>query len=464
MIIRRFGTWLLMLAPWLGAGCGELVPAEVIPTPWTAGGAISETGGAPPATSTCAEGTTQCDGNCVSLATSPTNCGACGTTCDATRTCVAGQCVCQGNLTSCDGFCVNLAVDGNNCGACGNVCAGQVCSAGACSNECTTGTACGTSCVDLESDSRNCGACGSECPAGLVCQGGDCTCPAGQMSCDGACVDVQTSSAHCGGCNIACDALSACVGGTCEPVGTGGTGAVGPLSDSGGTPSGSGGTRFGGSGGSQLGGSETGGAALGGRATGGASSGSGGGSTGPYSVDDGGYVTACSWHGFAWTGAGPDNVSTIQPAGFSALTAGARLCASGTVGADPDYAGYAMIGVNVGQDNTGADDPPNAAIVPQGTGLYVSVTNNASNSLRIQIQDALGGDNADHRWCALYNGPGVIPWTRFNTACWDDSGAAYAREPINAVLVAVPGDNTNDTSFNFCVDEIRPQGDPACSN
>ena len=122
-----------------------------------------------------------------------------------------------------------------------------------------------------------------------------------------------------------------------------------------------------------------------------------------------------------------------------------------------------MIGINVGQVDTGAAEPPNPEIVLQGDGLYVSVTNNATNALRIQIQDALGGDNADHRWCALYTGPGVIPWSAFNTACWNDSGTTYAMQPINAILVMVPGDNAADTPFDFCVDEIAAEGDPACA-
>ena len=91
------------------------------------------------------------------------------------------------------------------------------------------------------------------------------------------------------------------------------------------------------------------------------------------------------------------------------------------------------------------------------------MTNSSSSGLRIQIQDALGETEASHRWCAIYNGPGLIPWNSFNTACWDNSGSSYSKEPINAVLVAVPGDTQNDTPFDFCITELTPQGDPACT-
>jgi hypothetical protein len=459
--IRQFGSYLLLPAACLGAGCSKVVLAEATPTEWDAGGAGSGSGDTPSGggAEACPEGTTFCDTGCVSLRTSPTHCGACGMACASAMTCVAGQCVCQGSLTLCDGVCLNVATDGNNCGSCGNVCQGLVCSAGACTNTCASGTPCGTSCTDLDSDFFNCGACGNVCPAGQECQGGGCSCPVGQLWCDSACIDVFTDPAHCGACGAPCAADATCVDGTCQVLGVGGTGAVGGGGGIGGTPVGSGGAPLGGT---TTGGRPTGGATTGGRPTGGAAT--GGASTGEYTVDDGGYVTTCSWHGYAWTGAGPDATSTIQPAGFGSVTAGTRLCASGTVGADPDYAGYAMIGSNINQNDTGDAESPNPAIAPQGNGLYVSVTNSAANSLRIQIQDDLGGDDANHRWCALYSGPGVIPWGNFNTACWDDSGSSYAREPINAVIVAVPGDNTNDTPFDFCVNEIRPAGDPSCPN
>lgn len=59
-------------------------------------------------------------------------------------------------------------------------------------------------------------------------------------------------------------------------------------------------------------------------------------------VGEGAFVSVCGWHGFAWTGAGPEGVSTISPAGFTDLAAGSPICAKGTVGAAQDYGGHAI--------------------------------------------------------------------------------------------------------------------------
>lgn len=241
------------------------------------------------------------------------------------------------------------------------------------------------------------------------------------------------------------------IGGTSSTVTTGGFGtggATGAIPSGGTSATGEGGTTS----------MDTGGAS-----TGGTGSGTGG-STGvgtEYAVGDGAFVTACGWTGYAWTSA--DERSSITPESYSDLTTDAQLCATGSVAADPDYASYAMIGINIGQQNTGEDDPPNAEIVPDGTGLYVDLANAGGSDVRIQIQDALGGDDPDHRWCANYTGPGVIEWGTFNTECWNDGGAFYAMEPINAVLVMIPSSNEDEVPFDVCVNKISPEGSASCS-
>ncbi len=192
-----------------------------------------------------------------------------------------------------------------------------------------------------------------------------------------------------------------------------------------------------------------------------------------YAVEEGGFVRTCGMSGYSWVAAGPATanndtgvLSSISPADFSAVAAGEALCAAGVVAADDDYGGYAMIGVNIGQEPSlvEGEETPNVNITPTGTGLTVSVTNNAGGALRVQIQDDLGGDDAEHRWCANLpaSGQATIEWGEFNTACWDDSGTFYAGAPINAVLVLVPGKQSTDTAFDFCLNGFTQDGTNDC--
>jgi hypothetical protein len=258
-------------------------------------------------------------------------------------------------------------------------------------------------------------------------------------------------------------------GGKDEGGGGGGntsTGATGAMATGGYATGGyaTGGMATGG-GGVATGGMPAGGTPSGGTTTGGtgpvggtAATGGTGATTGVTWTLDEAYVTSCNWHGYAWVDAGPaepgvnDTVSEISDLVLNASS----LCASGTVAARTDYDGYAMIGVNIGQDE--GDDMPNANVTADGTGISVTVSNPGSSSLRVQIQDDLGAEDAEHRWCANVTGTGgVIPWERFNTECWSSSsGTTYAGEPINAILVLVPGSNTTDTTFDFCVENLAP--------
>ncbi len=204
------------------------------------------------------------------------------------------------------------------------------------------------------------------------------------------------------------------------------------------------------------------GSASGGSSLGGSGNPSGSGNTGTveYSIDDGGYFSVCGWHGYAWASAGPSS-TTMTPEGFTDHEAGDPLCISGSVAFTSSWGGYAMVGFNVNQV-AGQEDAPNVAVAPDGTGLYVSVDNTGGSPLRIQIQDELGTNDDEHRWCTEYEGPGVIPWSDFRTLCWGDEGSAYDGEPINAVVVMVPGNDTEDIPYDFCIDRLEPEGAPSC--
>ena len=166
----------------------------------------------------------------------------------------------------------------------------------------------------------------------------------------------------------------------------------------------------------------------------------------------GAYVSSGEFRGYAFTSASGTGTS-ISPMNFEARQAGQGLCAMGTVGPAADYSGTALVGVNVSQDMaTGAMPRP---IVPMKSGISVQVKNNAGSTLRVQIQGPNGATDAKQRWCAPISGNGgFIPFSAFNTACWDNSGSAYAKQPIVAAMVLVPGGNTDPVEFDFCIQTL----------
>lgn len=150
--------------------------------------------------STCPTGQTVCNGTCRTLSRDVNNCGACGTVCpsfaNGTSACVNGVCTgtCNTGFANCngnagDGCETNIASSISNCGACGNVCSvangSAVCVNGQCQvGTCNAGFAnCNGSAADgcetnLATSSTNCGACGVSCPAGHICSSGRCICVA----------------------------------------------------------------------------------------------------------------------------------------------------------------------------------------------------------------------------------------------------------------------------------------------
>lgn len=166
----------------------------------------------------------------------------------------------------------------------------------------------------------------------------------------------------------------------------------------------------------------------------------------------GGYVTAGSWHGYAWTA--KDTLgSTINPVDFSMLSGGEALCACGTVKGTSTYEGVAMIGINLSQEQTG--DP--VAVTPSGAGITVSVSGAGSTPLRLQIQGPDGETDPSQRWCAnLPSTGGTVAWEDFQFECWDGGMQIPFDKTANdivAAMVLVPG-GTMDIPFDFCVTDL----------
>ena len=84
---------------------------------------------------------------------------------NARQTCSSSTCGgCTGGESLCGGACTDETIDPSNCGACGTTCnsaGGESCIASSCG--CASGTDCSSVCVDTTSDQNNCGGCGIPC-------------------------------------------------------------------------------------------------------------------------------------------------------------------------------------------------------------------------------------------------------------------------------------------------------------
>jgi hypothetical protein len=247
------------------------------------------------------------------------------------------------------------------------------------------------------------------------------------MQCPGgACVNLNNDNANCGSCGNICSAGSVCVNTVCtSSPGTGGAGNT---------------VGTGGAGG------------RGGSGGGGGTSGTSCGSA--FAVAANGYVTtpalARCWSGYAY--AGGDAGSLIMPANFSACGTPCTLRMMGTVGPAVmanNYAGVAHLGFNLSQESTGTTA---AQVAPAGSGLTVTFSASTGGlPLRAQL-----GTSSGTFWCYTITGasPVNIPYSMFNTACWDNSGAAYAKQPVQHFQLVVPG-GAAATSMSVTLTSVR---------
>jgi hypothetical protein len=170
------------------------------------------------------------------------------------------------------------------------------------------------------------------------------------------------------------------------------------------------------------------------------------------------YFTSAGLQGYVWlapTGAG----TTLRVTGYATTDFTPPVCIRGSVAATPDSSGNAMLGVNLNQPLDGEL----GTLRPTSAGLQINVTNLGASPLRIQIQTPDGATNDQGRWCAIVNGSGgFIPWSDFNTACWDGSGAAYARQPIVSAILLVPGTTGAAIPYDVCLNGLaQGAGDDA---
>ena len=170
--------------------------------------------------------------------------------------------------------------------------------------------------------------------------------------------------------------------------------------------------------------------------------------------------------GFGWINRGPVGVVVTDPACLGGVSSSSpctitapwnspnALCVSGTIAAlattpiQPDYSGNWGIEIGV---YASTDD---AAIGMPYTSINVSVSGTPTNVLRVVVHRK--GDPLTTQYCATYTGS-AIPFTSFNTACWNGGGVALlaADVPnINWVAVELPSSTTAITLNNLCLNSI----------
>ncbi len=408
--------------------------------------------------SLCQASQTLCNNMCVNTASDVYNCGGCGNACGPAQNCAVAVCRCVDGLQDCGGGCVSLQSNPQNCGACGTACgAGQVCNRAACAAACDTGlTNCSGACVNPLNDPFNCGTCGTACGAGQSCLAGTCTCPNGQPVCNGQCTDVMSNNANCGSCGTACATGQQCVNGACQGGASNVTGSTTTTNT----------TTAGATTGATTGTTGTSTGTTSTTGTGGATSTSttGTGTTGSTGDTPPGWWTydPLSWHGCSWTGIDSlaGSTTTITPQDFLTLPAGDSYCVAGTV--HPDYEAVSLLGFNLNEDPADASCAYNPATASEmgppgvtlgGSGIAINFTKSIASVLRVQIQGPAGATDENDRWCAAITdvqGPVFVPYSEFNTHCWDGSGNAYNNEPVSAVVFLVPGAE-NATQYDYCI-------------
>jgi hypothetical protein len=128
------------------------------------------------------------------------------------------------------------------------------------------------------------------------------------------------------------------------------------------------------------------------------------------------------------------------------------LCVAGVTGAASSTVWGAGVNINLNQ-SMASGSPPNPFTVT-GTGIYYSVSTIPSQGLRLNIGNLSGTSGTDY--CTVLSTPsGTVPWSKFNTSCWDNSGTYLTDAPSGPLHVAfgVPA-TAAATPFSFCVDSV----------
>jgi hypothetical protein len=165
-----------------------------------------------------------------------------------------------------------------------------------------------------------------------------------------------------------------------------------------------------------------------------------------------GYGMNTAWMGYLYTGKwGTATIAPLTPTMM--FPTGKQICASGTVPADALGGAGALIGWSLSQAKTSMTP---GTWMPTGfAGISITLST-AVTGARVQIEDA----TQKLTWCATMSGATAkIPWSMFNTTCWDTSNPASAAysgtTPLRDVEIEVPSAAVA-TNFNFCWIDAAP--------
>ena len=149
--------------------------------------------------------------------------------------------------------------------------------------------------------------------------------------------------------------------------------------------------------------------------------------------------------------------ATGMPAGMSsACIAGSAFCGMGTTGVQSTATWGAGIGLNLNQAMaTSSTSPPIDAFQATGSGISYALSG-LSSGARLIIDNSPNYPTVVDYCAAISNASGTLPWSMFNTKCWDNSGTALTAAPAMAHHVQVQVYATSMAgSFNFCVTSLK---------
>ncbi|HTU60520.1 MAG TPA: hypothetical protein VMF89_18845, partial [Polyangiales bacterium] len=179
----------------------------------------------------------------------------------------------------------------------------------------------------------------------------------------------------------------------------------------------------------------------------------------PHAAERGPYNEDNPWSGYLWIAKTGTGTTLTASKTFQDKSFDQAVCIQGSVAATADSSGNAMLGMNVNQAERTNATP--LVLVPTLDGVQVDVKNSAGSQLRVQVAGPAGAADADARWCAVVNGSGgFIPWTAFNTACWDGSGKAYKQQEISVAMLLVPGNAQGAVTYDFCLQRLAEADAP----